>query len=442
MSQANTSMSAVLDLHDASIRLWHQDNCILSPGYVWFDEQRYHYGSPAVHTARRQPRAVNTRFWWQLSTQALTPALGPARHSADLVHNHLQALYHGAGEPQTVTLIAPGSMSREQLSLLLGIIGTLPFAIDAIVHRSALAAAAHSGKASAPNSHGNALHIELQLHQMLITEIHRQDTAVSATSSQALPGLGLIHLLDKLAGAIAEQFVLQTRFDPCRRAESEQTLYDALPSVLADVHLSGETRLTIEGYQARIAAEHLQAIGRHLGQQITQQIASLAGENAEILLLDPMLMRIPGLAMAGRLIEVTPESLLEPLIEHGHQLRHGADDLVFQTRVPASPSQQLSPSDSAGGDTPTRAALTPAHDTPQPPTHLLLGHMAQPIGERITLDGGAELVLSQGVFSLRGDVALDLFVNGEPAYSGQLLAAGDKLSDSLGFAAQLIIVEH
>jgi|GEM_PF-255056 len=440
MSEANATMSAVLDLHDAGIRLWHQDDCIVSPGYVWFDEQRYHYGSPALHTARRQPRAVNTRFWWQLSTQALTPALGPARHSADLVHKHLQTLHHGAGEPHAVTLIAPGSMSREQLSLLLGIIGTLPFAIDAIVHRSALAAAAHSSQALTAS--GSGVHIELQLHQMLITETRWQDTAASVESSQALPGLGLIHLMDQLAGAIAEQFVLQTRFDPSRRAESEQTLYDALPALLADVHLKGETRLTIDGYQARIAAEHLQAIGRRLGHQITQQIASLV-ETADLtLLLDPVLMRIPGLVLAGHVIEVTPESLLTPISAHGEALRQAPEDLVFQTRVPISRSQQASGSATADSGAGVSAASIPARDTPQPPTHLLFGHTAQALGERITLDGGAELVLEQGVFSLRGDVALDLLVNGEPAHSGQLLAAGDQLTDSLGFAAQLIIVEH
>ena len=427
MTDTDNSVGAVLDLHDTAIRLWHGDDCVLSPGYVWFDDQNYHYGSPAMHSARRQPRAVNTRFWWQLSTQALTPALGPARHSADLVHNHLQALHQGAGQPNSITLIAPGSMSREQLSLLLGIVGALPFSIDAIVHRSALAAAMHcSGTAIS-----QATHLELQLHQMVVTETRVEDGHAHAENSQVLPGLGFIHLMDKLASAIAEQFVLQTRFDPSRRAESEQLLYNALPQLLTDIDAQGETRLTIDGYQARIATEHLHTIGQQMGTAINAQLA----HEGRTLLLDPMLARIPGLRLSGNAWEVVPESLLQPLLEHGSQLRQGADALAFQTRVPLSHSIQH---DVESSDPSQNTAVEQA----QPATHLLTGHTAQALDLETTLESGAKIILQDGVLSLHGEAATGVFVNGEPAQSGQRLSAGDRLTDSLGFDAQLIIVER
>ena len=65
--------------------------------------------------ARRAPRDINNRFWHRLSTQPLSPALGPARHTADLVHAHLEALLGDLGGD--LTLAIPGAMESGQLSL-------------------------------------------------------------------------------------------------------------------------------------------------------------------------------------------------------------------------------------------------------------------------------------------------------------------------------------
>jgi hypothetical protein len=162
-------MTALLDLHDSSLRLWHEDTFLESPGYAWHDGNHFRFGLPAMHTQRRTPRDVNTRYWSQLSTQPLSPPLGQARHGADLVHAHLQELHQLANQPKSVLMTAPGSMDREALSLLLGIAEHLPFDIAGLVHRSALI-----GAASGLN---DGLHVELQLHQTLITPFRLKATA-------------------------------------------------------------------------------------------------------------------------------------------------------------------------------------------------------------------------------------------------------------------------
>ena len=87
-------------------------------------------------------------------------------------------------------------------------------------------------------------------------------------------------------------------------------------------------------------------------------------------------------------------------------------------------------------------SLKTAVEQAQPATHLLTGHTAQALDLETTLESGAEIILQNGVLSLHGEAAAGVFVNGEPAQSGQRLSAGDRLTDSLGFDAQLIIVER
>ena len=132
-------MAALLDILDSELRLWHDGRAVRSPGYALLDGDSYRYGEDARGNARRQPRNVNTRYWWQLGTRPLQPALGPARHTADLVHGHLLALHEEAGRPDELVLAVPESLHKEQLSLLLGIIRACPFDAVGIANRSLLA---------------------------------------------------------------------------------------------------------------------------------------------------------------------------------------------------------------------------------------------------------------------------------------------------------------
>src|SRR5690606_24927976 len=107
--------TAILDINDANLQLWHGEQHIQSPGYALLEGSEYRFGNAARAAARLRPRDVSTRYWSHLNTQPLQPALGPARHSADLVHAHLLALHREAGEPDQVVLSVPGNLEREQL---------------------------------------------------------------------------------------------------------------------------------------------------------------------------------------------------------------------------------------------------------------------------------------------------------------------------------------
>ena len=305
----------LLDCNDASLRLWNEDEALWSPGIAWFTEGQYRFGEPAWLQARRAPREINNRFWHRLSTQPLSPALGPARHTADLVHAHLEALL-GDGNDDLVLAI-PGAMESGQLSLLLGILQTLPVTASSVVHRSALVGAA-VGQSCA--------HIELQLHQASITVVTVENQVAQAGETQVLPGHGLLGLMDEIAERIGEQFVAQTRFDPQRRAETEQTLYQQIPDLLRSLATQSEISCAVEGHTARITADAL----RQVGDAFTRALAPLLPAAPQHIALDSLLSALPGLALPHDHTETGPEVV--PAIAQTMAIPEGA--LHFQREAP------------------------------------------------------------------------------------------------------------
>ncbi|MDG1493949.1 MAG: hypothetical protein P8Q84_08770 [Luminiphilus sp.] len=414
-------MTALLDLHDSSLRLWHEDTFLESPGYAWHDGNHFRFGLPAMHTQRRTPRDVNTRYWSQLSTQPLSPPLGQARHGADLVHAHLQELHQLANQPKSVLMTAPGSMDREALSLLLGIAEHLPFDIVGLVHRSALI-----GAASGLN---DGLHVELQLHQTLITPFRVEGDSVTVAASQVIPSEGMLALQDRLANAIAASFVAQTRFDPLRSADAEQALYDALPLALTTLQQQTETQIAISGYSARITRDDLRSVGAAYG----QMLEPLLPGDTPVLLENPLDL-LPGLTLSAPHQNTTGEVIAKVVADCKTQLLQDAQQLTLNRTVPvfSAPTITTEP------EMPHMAAVSSATAIP---THILLNSRALRINETTTLDNGAVLQQTGAGVSLSSAASNTLTVNAEAAVVGQLLQVGDRLTDATGLDALFIVVE-
>lgn len=419
-------MSSVLDLHDSTLRLWHRDELVESPGYAWWDGQHFRFGVPAMRTQRRTPREVNTRYWSQLSTQPLSPPLGQARHAADLVHAHLQDMHRLAGEPSDLLITAPGSMGREALSLLLGIVEHLPFRVAGLVHRTAVLGAA-SGL-----SRGQ--HVELQLHQTQVTPFVVDGQQVTVETGQVIPGEGMLALQDRLATAIAGSFVAQTRFDPLRSADGEQSLYDALPGALESLRSVGEAQIAIGGYQARITRDDLQSVGAAYG----RVIAPLLSGDAPILLESPLDL-LPGLVLPAAHHNTSGQRLAAVVSECASALLQTADQLTLNRSVPVVTSGGMESSTEITQQAPASAAAD--HRDITPPTHLLLGSSAIPLeSANDALPEAASVAIEATAARLTLGEASDLQVNGQPAENGQVLCPGDELSDASGYRALLIVV--
>lgn len=401
--------AALLDILDSDLCLYHDSRQVCSPGYALLEGDNYRFGETARGSARRQPRYINTRFWWQLGTQPLQPTLGPARHTADLVHAHLLEVHRAAGEPADVVLAVPDSLGRDQLALLLGIAQTCPFRVVGLINRSVLAAEAHSDSS-------NLFHLELQLHQALLTQLTVEDGQMRLVRSHALPGSGLLALQEAIVDRVARSFIQNTRFDPRRKADTEQTLYDGLFQSLGRLQTSGETQVDINGYSTRINVEELASVADRLRDAVVQEASHVPDHT---LLLDPQACLIPG--FSGRFREaraVEKEALPDSLARHQEHILQAPDDLHLLKGLPS-------------GHSPRRQKPTPTPQTPRrramtPPTHILHGAHARPLGDTdVTLTGSCRLSRKDvDCWVITGKA--EVRVNGE-AYRDAPLETGDEI---------------
>ena len=424
----------LLDCRDTRISLWQRAEAVHSPGFVLFDAGEYRFGQAALEQSRLRPRDSNSRFWWQLSTQPLKPALGAARHTADLVHAHLRDVHRRAGAPEALTLAVPDAMPREQLSLLLGVAQTCDFTVSGLISRSVLLASA----IDTPAGVDRVLHLEAHLNQTVINELHSAAGVLSLARSTPLPACGLLALLERCVSAIASAFIQQTRYDPRRSATSEQTLYNELPCVLAALDARGEASLDIEGHRCRITASTLDAASAGL----REELAPTRRGEARAVLIDPELATLPGLgALRDEAITLAEDALWQAWQHQREQVALAEGDaihLIDRLKVRA-PTRGVSPQprtpSAERGAAPAQTAVNAAAAASA--THILVGTRALPLrGERIELGSGFALHGAQRQWTLHGAGAL---INGRPSTPRQALCLGDTLS--LGAAGQARLIE-
>lgn len=421
----------LLDLNDSNLQLWHGDKHVQSPGYALLQGHQYLFGAPARAAARLQPRDINTRYWWQLSTDPLQPALGPARHTGDLAHAHLMQLHQEARQPAEIVLAVSGSMQHEQLALLLGIVQQCPFDAVGLVNRSVALGSLYS-----PSK--RLFHLEIQLHQGVVSELVAHDNTLELQRTVPLPGCGLLQLQERLVEIIAAAFVRQTRFDPRRKAATEQLLYDALPATLRALQGNAETNLDINGYRARVSGQELQPAGKPLFESVGKSMGTLGPHDQVIA--DPVAALLPGLIGEFPRLDIVPtDAMLGVLQSQEPHLVQREQALDFVTTLPCL--QERLPPVTGSSVAPLVAPESTTVEPVTQPTHLLQNHAARPLSESGTgLEDGWELFRSAQGWQLRGSGSVAL-VNGIAYHAGQFLQTGDSVSIGGGATVTLIEVE-
>lgn len=419
---------AILDINDSNLQLWHENQALQSPGYALLEGKQYRFGQGARAAARLRPREINTRYWWQLNTEALQPALGSARHSADLAHAHLLDLHGQAGSPKELILAVSGSMAREQLALLLGIIKQCPFEAVGLVNRSVALGSLYGGP-------GKLFHLEIQLHQALVSELSESGGKVELQRSIPLPGCGLLQLQERLMEVIAATFIRQTRFDPRLKAGTEQQMYDALPTVLRQLLNDGETNIEVNGYRTRIVRSDLLEAGNRLFETAAQAVGVMRLEDR--IILDPIAGLIPGLGDHFPGAELLPEDAMWQIAGlHEAQLLQRDQALHFITSLPCLVESITPSTNPLQAPTPAPVQATPAA---RQPTHVLRGSTAVPLQVAGTTLAGVTIFAQGQSWLLRGETNVQH--NGTPYRDGQPLVSGDSITTAAAIELTLIDVE-
>ncbi|MGQ9425486.1 hypothetical protein ACXYTJ_07450 [Gilvimarinus sp. F26214L] len=383
----------IIELNDAGVRVAGGDRgteFTESPGMAVINRKGLLLGDAAMRQSRLQPLQTNSLFWHRLSAEPLPIQSNQHRHHADLAFSHLLALHQDIPECQEVVFALPGSFSRTQMSLLLGIAGQCPFKAVGLIDSAVAASALHA-------TAGRVLHVDLQLHQCVFTLLQR-DGDLRRQQVEVLPNAGLLSLRERWAKVVADQFIDQSRFDPLHSAETEQALYDQLPTWMRHYGKSGEQFLEVGGKNIKLARETFIRAVEPLYRQIAERAGDLHGSGTQVLLSD-RLDALPGLTDIFRQTlnspaEALPGTAVFAGIEENQELIRGEPgQLSFVQALPARAK--------ASAPAPAENSAPERHAT-----HLLLGDRAYPVDEEpLYLDLRRQVVSSHGdiqaQFSLR-----------------------------------------
>jgi len=444
----------VLELNDAGLRLSDGSGVLLSsPGYALVMPRRIEFGENARGQSRLNPLHCFNQFWHRLSLDLFARPIGHFRHNADIAFSHLQDLATTAELEGDVLLAVPGSFSRQQLGILLGLLKQSPLRAVGIVDTGLAAVLEQADQDS-------VIHADLHLHQVVLSRLQRQGDEIVRENVALVPGTGWVNLSDSLLQLFTTAFIQQCRFNPQHNAESEQKLLDGLPAWLLEEGESDEgARSATEAeeaspsllirldhnntvHQARLPRSALQNRLQPFYQKIIQQIAALDPQGASTLLVSERLQSLPGFlehlrshsGSAVRGFGSHDENAIGRLCrQHGSALVSDPDAIQYITRMRV-----------AG----TAASPASRHGHVPLPTHLLAGHQARRLRDGLQIcvaaSGDGTLLLTRherrdsqvgpclgeitredGYFTVHK--AQGLQINGVPVHGAHRLTLGDRL---------------
>ena len=287
------------------------------------------------------PRAVNsTRKLWGLrlgrpanraqNARKEYPGASPRADYGNRAERvNTAAVVQVADEP-LITAV-PGSLSNDQLGVLLGIALEAGFDIQGFVDSAVLMASASALPA-------RSWFLDVYLTRACLTELRAGDE-VAQLDVQELPGCGLMSCMDGWANLLADRFVQDTRFDPLHAADTEQQLYDQLydwvertRSTALESDFAAEIRHG--GHERRVQVPV--AVLRKKLMQRFEQVAQKLPVGAR-LLVAPRSAALPGLMPGLAEFGIDAQRLPEDALERGfarHASAISSGELTLVNRLP------------------------------------------------------------------------------------------------------------
>ena len=430
----------VIELNDRAIKVGGRQGVVLcSPGFALADGQQLLLGERAEQQARLQPAQSYNRYWQELNLDGMPHGNG-FRHHADLAFAHLQHLAREADLTGEVIVAVPGSFTRQQLAILLGLTQHSPFKVSGVVD-SALAAAVAAARAS------NILYADLQLHQLVVTRLRISGNELHCGATVQIPGVGSQDFIALMMQLATGMFIQQCRFNPQHDARSEQQLYNELPGWLQQARQDGNLVLELHAGDVLHTAKMpmaglISACDSHFT-RINQQLAAMTTADDTQLMLSPALVELPGfiasLPASVNWLAVDQRAVNDACLTYRQRISGSGAGLSLVTSLPLPRSTVAA----LAGATKTTAAK---------PTHVLHDNRAWPARQlgihshrpgRHADEVPAGLVLSivtttdlpdpLGVIAERGDGVyfdsgkLPYLLNGSRTSGERRLAIGDRL---------------
>jgi len=411
----------VLEINDCGLRVFIGTTEVLeSPGVAVIEPRQIHIGTAAQMRARNHPTQVNNQFWRRLSLESLKSENQRCRHHADLAYCHLQEISEHCDLPEELVLAVPGNFTREQLALLLGVINESGMNVVGLVD----SATASIGDLAPP---GMQLHVELQLHQTLVSRID-VDQQAAVRSAETVADAGLHHFHEAWARVFTDAFVMQCRFDPLHSAESEQQLYDLMSQWVSRAMRQGEVLAELDDRTAKVTLRQLQDATAPILSRVRAMIENIAESNS-VSFISHRWAEIPGgIQLAQHMYLLSRDCIAQTINNRWQELRSKDSALRLVNSISATPESEIT----VRLDTPPEAAAT----------HLLFGHRALAAHQPLFVfwhedkfqvtptppkHPAATVTNHAGRLALRVDAGINLILNGDEVTAPVNLNAGDRI---------------
>lgn len=423
-------MSALIVINDADITVWHEQACCYrsSAHAVLSGDDNWLFGAEARRRSRLNPRQSFDRQWLQLDQQALHRPAGQARSHADIVWLQCQQIAASLPDPAVECLLAvPLSFGEARLSLLMGVMNAAGLKVGAAIEIAALAA---TGFADA------IAWLEIDAHQWHWQELSADDSEVYSLDAHLLSRRGLFEAEDAVMQAVAAVFLQSGRYDPLREAQTEQQLYDALPSLMSELNRQATANVSLRAGEREYHAKIDRLTVDQALAPWREAAARALNRRQGLCLVPDSLQQLPTVleSLTGEFdIKVIDGATLWQLAQDVHtQLSLNSDEPQWIERLPLRANRGQTATGAMTGDSAGTASAARL-----PATHVLFGDEARRLpGQSFKLGGEdfwpgddaspiAVVITGEGIQC--GDATSDLWVNGERAQAGQQLFSGDEL---------------
>ncbi|MDD9889839.1 MAG: hypothetical protein OXU66_09455 [Gammaproteobacteria bacterium] len=375
----------VIELNDRGIKVGDESGIIVqSPGFALVVGDTLEVGDSAEQQARLQPTNSFNKYWHELSLEPISHS-NKIRHFADLAYAQLLHLAEAGAIDKDVIFAVPGNFSRQQLAILLGLAQQSPFTTVGVVD-SALAATVSAAQAE------HIVYADIQLHQVVLTKLAIVGDHLETEGVVQIPGVGNQNFMNLMMQIATDMFIQQCRFNPQHNAESEQQLYNELPSWLLQDDKEKTLQLALKSatavHTAKLPRETLITTLNDYYKKINEQISAIGVTNNAQLLLSKNLAELPGYQSALKQISefvIVEDHSVNSACHQYRELIAGSDQGIhLVNKFPAS---------ALGRGTVDSSQQVSAAERP---THVLFANRAFAIGtidikNNETLNGSAKV---------------------------------------------------
>lgn len=332
-----------------------------TPGQVIFRGNALLVGEVTQTQNRLNPALTYNQHWQQLNQQVVSLPNPAFRHHADIAYQQLQQwlVYYDKNLPLLVA--TSYDYSKEQYALLAGLLQAHNVQVVGFTDSALIQSVGYLH--SQPLTSQRFYHVDINLHQMRLTQLQQRAGMLEATQHWDLTELGVSTLLNQWQRILTRECIRQTRYDPLHSAESEQRLYNQLLPSIKQLNAAASIELAIDGNTVDVKKTLLDAIAGDFATAVSKLVGTAP------VLIAPTVRDFPGLSGTQ--------------IEHQHiqqGLKAQADYLSQQTTLK---HYQALPITGAG----INSAPVESSASAQP-SHLLFMNRALPLQQGLSLPLG------------------------------------------------------